>query len=625
MARIRQLSEHITNMIAAGEVVERPMGIVKECVENSIDAHASHIEVHIQDGGLSKITIIDDGDGMDFDDAAMAFERHATSKIKEEDDLWNIHSLGFRGEAIPSIASVSEVTLKTNNGTDSTMIQVFYGEKKTHQKFSTPKGTQIDIENLFAKTPARYKHLKTTQYEFSLISDVIQKFALGYPNISFVLTHNNIETFKTSGKGNLQEVLFQIFGRETAKGAIEINAKDDDYKITVYAIQPNINRATKYYMYIYMNQRMVRHPRLYKAIQDAYHAYMSSERYPIVVLNIEMDAQLLDVNVHPSKWEVRLSKEKQLENLIYSTIKDALKKYLQVPEVTQVKEKVKIEMPTLNIYQDEEKYKHDLRETIASYNASKESKDIYEVGRESYVHKHQSVVEEAKPVIQEKTVEVIVNEPKQEEKPIVGKVMEFKEEEIQPVNPSFPQLQVIGQFHGNYILAQGEKGLYIIDQHAAQEKYHYEVLRNNIFKPCEMQSLLIPEVIKVTPAILVQLDDINQMLAHMQIECECFGEDAVILREIPIWLKDTNITKFMQDIFDYYQKNQTIQAESLRKAALASLACHSSIRFNRNLTLEEMKQVVEDLKKCEQPFNCPHGRPTLICISDEQLVKEFNR
>ena len=622
MARIHQLSEHITNMIAAGEVVERPMGIVKECVENSIDAHASHIEVHIQDGGLSKITIIDDGDGMDFEDAAMAFERHATSKIKEEDDLWNIHSLGFRGEAIPSIASVSEVTLKTNNGTDSTMIQVFYGEKKTHQKFSTPKGTQIDIENLFAKTPARYKHLKTTQYEFSLISDVIQKFALGYPNISFILTHNNIETFKTSGKGNLQEVLFQIFGRETAKGAIEIHAKDDDYKITGYAIQPNINRATKYYMYLYMNQRMIRHPRLYKAIQDAYHAYMASERYPICVLNIEMDAQLLDVNVHPSKWEVRLSKEKQLENLIYSTIKEALKKYLQVPEVT-VKEKVKIEMPTLNIYQqDEEKYKQDLRETIASYNTNNQNKTIIDIGTQSYVHKHQVVEEE---IIPNKFKEEMIETPKQEEKPVISKVMEFKEDEIQPVNPSFPQLQVIGQFHGNYILAQGEKGLYIIDQHAAQEKYHYEVLRKNIFKPCEMQSLLIPEVIQVTPAILVQLDDINQMLAHMQIECECFGEDAIILREIPIWLKDTNITKFMQDIFDYYQKNQTIQAESLRKAALASLACHSSIRFNRNLNLEEMKQVIEDLKKCEQPFNCPHGRPTMICMSDEQLVKEFNR
>lgn len=616
MARIRQLSEHITNMIAAGEVVERPMGIVKECVENSIDAHASHIEVHIMDGGLSKITIIDDGDGMDFDDAAMAFERHATSKIKEENDLWNIHSLGFRGEAIPSIASVSEVTLKTNNGTDSTMIQVFYGEKITHQTFSTPKGTQIDIENLFAKTPARYKHLKTTQYEFSLISDVIQKFALGYPNISFLLTHNHVETFKTSGKGNLQEVLFQIFGRETAKGAIEIQVKDDDYEINGYAIQPNINRASKYYMYIYMNQRMVRHPRLYKAIQDAYHSYMASERYPIVVLNIQMDAQLLDVNVHPSKWEVRLSKEKQLENLIYSSIKNALKNHLQVPEVTQVKEKIKIETQTLDIYKEEEKYKQELRETIAAYNAKNENKMPIEMNHKSYTPIHENTskyFEEPKPIIEEKREE------------IYEKTMDFNEQEIEPVNPSFPQLQVIGQFHGNYILAQGEKGLYIVDQHAAQEKYHYEVLRRNIFKKCDMQTLLIPEIIKVSPAILVQLDDINKMLAHMQIECECFGEDAVIIRDIPIWLKDTNITKFMQDIFDYYQKNQTIQAETLRKAALASLACHSSIRFNRKLNMEEMKQVIEDLKKCEQPFNCPHGRPTMICISDEQLIKEFNR
>lgn len=611
MAKIRQLSEHITNMIAAGEVVERPMGIVKECVENSIDAHATHIEVHITDGGLSKITIIDDGDGMDFEDAKMAFERHATSKIKEENDLWNIHSLGFRGEAIPSIASVSEVTLKTNNGIDSTIIQVFYGETIKHQTFSTPKGTQIDIENLFAKTPARYKHLKTTQYEFSLINDIIQKFALGYPNISFLLTHNNLDVFKTSGRGNLQEILFQMFGREVAKGAIEIYAKDDDYKITGYAIQPNMNRATKYYMYIYMNQRMVRQNRLYKAIQDAYHAYMPSDRYPILVLNIEMDPQLLDVNVHPSKWEVRLSKEKQLENLIYITIKEALKKHLQVPEVNTIKEKVKVETQTLELYQEKELYKQDVKEAIETYHANHQNNQL------EIEQKDEEIQIEKQPIeIKEEIQESIQTEKKE---------MNFKEDKIQPLNPSFPQLQVIGQFHGNYILAQGDKGLYIIDQHAAQEKYHYEILRRNIFKQCEMQDLLIPEVIKVSPAILVQLDDINEMLSHMQIECECFGEDACIIRSIPIWLKDTNITDFMQDIFDFYQNNQTIDAESLRKAALASLACHTSIRFNRKLNLEEMKQVIEDLEKCEQPFNCPHGRPTMICITDEQLLKEFIR
>lgn len=604
MAKIRQLSKHITNMIAAGEVVERPMGIVKECVENSIDAHATHIEVHILDGGLSKITIIDDGDGMDREDAAMAFERHATSKIKEESDLWNIHSLGFRGEAIPSIASVSEVTMKTNNGSESTMIQVFYGERVAYQKYATPKGTQIDIENLFAKTPARYKHLKTTQYEFSLISDVIQKFALGYPNISFLLTHNHIETFKTGGKGNLQEVIFQIFGREAAKGAIPLYGKDDDYTIEGYAIQPNINRATKYYMYVYINQRMVRHPRIYKAIQDAYHAYMPQDRYPIVVLNVTMDAQLLDVNVHPSKWEVRLSKEKQLENLVYTTIQNALKNKLQIPEMQPVREKIKVEMPTFDIYSNETKLHQEVHESFTEYRKTEED-----------TLKDEKNIDDPKTDVMEE-----IPEPQKEEKN-----MDFTEEVKPAVNPSFPILSVIGQFHGNYILAQGDKGLYIIDQHAAQEKYHYEVLRNNIFKPCDMQTLLIPEIIKVSPAILVQLEDINKMLAHMQLKCECFGEDAVILREVPIWLKDTDITKFMLDIFDYYQKNQQIQAESLRKAALASLACHSSIRFNRKLNMDEMKQVVEDLRKCEQPFTCPHGRPTLICITDEQLIKEFSR
>lgn len=608
MSKIRQLNEHITNMIAAGEVVERPMGIVKECVENSIDAHATHIEVHIEDGGLSNITIIDDGDGMDYNDAAMAFERHATSKIQEESDLWNIHSLGFRGEAIPSIASVSEVTIKTNNGNESTMIQVHYGKRVAYQKYSTPKGTQIEIENIFAKTPARYKHLKTTQYEFSLISDVIQKFALGYPNISFMLTHNHVETFKTNGKGNLQEVIMQIFGRECAKGAIIIDSKDDDYDINGYAIQPNITRATKYYMYIYMNQRMIRHPRLYKAITDAYHAYMPSDRYPIVVLNIGMDAQLLDVNVHPSKWEVRLSKEKQLENLIYTTIKNSLKEHLQIPEIQPVKEKVKLEMPTLDMYAKEVKVHQEIHESFEPYMEKKESP------KEEVMEKEEFVVKE-KPILKENTVQ---ETPKTKE-------MNFEEQEMVAINPSFPELSVIGQFHGNYILAQGEKGLYIIDQHAAQEKYHYEMLKKNIFKSCDMQSLLIPEVLQVTPSVIVQLEDINEMISHMQLHCECFGENALIIREIPIWLKDTDLVKFMQDIFDYYLKNQQIDAEGLRKAALASLACHSSIRFNRKLNFDEMKQVIEDLKKCEQPFSCPHGRPTLICITDAQLEKDFYR
>lgn len=460
MSKIQRLNEHITNMIAAGEVVERPMGIVKECVENAIDAHASTIEVHIEEGGLSKITIIDDGDGMDFHDAEMAFERHATSKIKKEHDLWNIHSLGFRGEAIPSIASVAQVDLKTNNGEQSTLVQVHYGKKLKHEPIATPKGTQIDISNLFQKTPARFKHLKTTQYEFSLISDVIQKFALGYPNIAFRLVHNQVETFKTTGRGNLQEVLLQIYGRDIAKAAIAIDCKDDDYHVTGYIIQPHFNRATKYYMYVYMNHRMIRHQRLYKAIKDAYNSYMPHDRYPIAVLNVEMDAQLIDVNVHPSKWEVRLQKEKQLENLVYSGIQEVLRKQMQIPEVQPKVEKVVIETPTFD-FSEAPKLHQEINESFEEYRVQTPPRKETEKIQELLI----------------KEITEIKKEPKIEKKEMI-----FDEETTVAINPSFPTLRVIGQFHSSYILAEGEKGLYIIDQHAAQEKYHFEQLSKNIFK-----------------------------------------------------------------------------------------------------------------------------------------------
>lgn len=622
MAHIHRLNEHLTNMIAAGEVVERPMGIVKECVENSIDAHAKRIEVHIQEGGLSLIRIIDDGDGMDFDDALMAFERHATSKIKKDIDLWNIHTLGFRGEAIPSIASVSEVDLYTNDGKDTTQVSVHYGQMLVHKKQATPQGTQIDIRNLFQKTPARFKHLKTMQYEFSLIADVIQKFALAYPSISFELTHNEVTSFKTNGNGNLLEVIMQIYGRDIAKAAIPIQRQDDDYTLNGYAILPQYNRANKYHMLIYMNQRMIRSHKINKAIQDAYSAYLPSDRYPIVILNVTMDAQLIDVNVHPSKWEVRLSKEKQLENFVYASIFDALKNHFQVPEVKPVKEKVIVEAPTLDLSQSlpkqvvqvhQEIQESFLKENMAKYELSQESIQEIPVVEEQ---KEYEIPRQNKPI---ELSDSSISEKKQEEKEIQ---VEIKKE---PVNPSFPELNVIGQFHNCYIIAQGEKGLYIIDQHAAQEKYHYEQLKKNLFEPCHLQPLLIPEVFKVKPIIILQLKEVNSLLSNMHFQLELFGEDSVLLREIPAWLKKEQVRDFMRDIFDFYEKNQEINVEKLRKAALASMACHSSIRFNRSLTMEEMKQVIEDLRECEQPFHCPHGRPTLICISDAQLEKDFYR
>lgn len=310
MGKINVLSEHLSNMIAAGEVVERPSGIVKELVENSIDANARSITVHIVQGGIESITIIDDGEGMDAQDSTTAFERHATSKMKDENDLWNIHTMGFRGEALPSIASVSHVCLQTNNGKESTAVEISYGKFLGAHPQACPLGTSIEVRHLFQKTPARFKHLKSPQYEFSLISDVISKFALAYPEIRFTLTHDGRTVFQTKGSGSLREILLQMYDRNIAKSAIEINGKDLDYEINGLAVQPKYNRATKYFIFLFINRRMIRNYHLQKAVLDAYHPYLPKDRFPIIVLNIAMDAQLVDVNVHPSKWEIRLSKER---------------------------------------------------------------------------------------------------------------------------------------------------------------------------------------------------------------------------------------------------------------------------------------------------------------------------
>ncbi len=629
MAKIRCLDEHLTNMIAAGEVVERPSGIVKELVENSIDANAKHIEIRIVQGGIESICIIDDGEGMDKEDACTAFERHATSKLKDIDDLWNIQTMGFRGEAIPSIASVASVNIKTNNGEESTEIEVNYGQRAFVRQCACVKGTTITVRNLFQKTPARFKHLKTPPYEFSLISDVVQKFAFSHPEIAFSLYNDGRAIMKTKGNGNLREILMQVYDRESAKTAIELDNQDFDYHIGGYIMQPNVNRATKYYMLFFINGRMVRNHKLQKSIIDAFSPYLPKDRYPIAIIHITMDAQLVDVNVHPSKWEIRLSKEKQLENLLYDTIKEALRKQFEVAKVV-VKEDIKIEKPVLDLYLSNED-----KQVFTSINNSfndheidkkvrvEEIESTYEVKKLEEVKEVEEIKEEVKEV---ETITIEENKdiiPKQE-------VVETKQEEVEVniirINPSLPQLEVIGQFRNNYILAQGEKGLYIIDQHAAQERYHYEVIQKEILAGHNnTQPLLIPITIDLNLRSLDKIDELNEQFKAIGITLELFGDNSVLVRELPVWMKDVNEKAFIQDMIDYFERDNHISIEKLRKKAIATMACHSSIRFHHALTMDEMKQVIVDLGKCEQPFHCPHGRPTLMCISDDDLFHQFER
>ena len=670
MGRIHQLDEHLRNMIAAGEVVERPAGVVKELVENAVDAKATRIEVQITQGGIDSIVIIDDGIGMDAEDAKLAFERHATSKLKEEADLWNIHTMGFRGEALPSIAAVSQVTLKTNNGTEATEVMINFGEKQAARATAAPQGTMIEVRNLFQKTPARFKHLKSPQYEFSLILDMIQKFALAHPEIAFYLSHDGKTAFQSKGNDRLQEVMMQIYGRDVAKGAIAIDASDYDYHISGFAAQPQHHRATKYYMTLFVNQRMIRSYHLQKAIIDAFHAYMPKDRYPIAVLNIEMDTQLVDVNVHPSKWEIRLSKEKQLEKLLYQAIDAALKSKLQIvqadlpkpkdkkPEITELeftyardpqltklhqevnegftnpkalppldfaeisakmKEPITQKMPKAPVVEMKKQTEAEVEDqpiTYPQYSRSNMKKVEYSEKREA-ISLDENVISQSESKVSDQETEVKTAQAPKET---------MKQEGAKPQNECLPSMQVIGQFHQSYILAQGEAGLYIIDQHAAQERYHFEVIKQQILSGNnDTQPMLIPISLEVDSRVKVRLNELNKAMSALGIQLEEFGNNALILRDLPTWMQQLNEEEFLQDLIDQWLKNEDIDESKLRHLAIATMACHSSIRFHRSLTHAEMQQVIDDLGKCEQPFHCPHGRPTFICITDEQLTKQFLR
>ena len=497
MAKIHVLSEHLTNMIAAGEVVERPAGIVKECVENSIDAGSTVIEVEVYQGGIERIVITDDGCGMDHEDAHLAFMRHATSKMHSEEELFNIQTMGFRGEALPSIASVAQVELQTSDGNEGTLLRYNYGSLDVDEKCNCPRGTKLDVSGLFVKTPARFKHLKSTSYEFSVIADLMNKMASSHPNIRFTLSHDGRVVFQTSGNGNIQEILYQMYGKEVAQNAIPFEGSNDDFHIHGYAIQPKINRATKYFMFLTLNTRLIRSVAIQKAILDAYSDYMPPNRFPIVVLQMDSDTQLVDVNVHPNKWEVRLSKQGEMLDLIKTTIQDALNASLKTVSVS------KPEKRSVVFEQPEIQYSYPVKQ-------QKENKVI-----EQSFKNYKPIREiDTKPITVEKRVyeDKTVSEIKIQEEPISYPIP--KEDKNDKGPEFFLHLQVLAQLHDSYILCSNEDGLVIVDQHAAQERYHYEQLNEKLLGQCtNKQPLMVPIQLDVSSNVLAQYMTINEKTA----------------------------------------------------------------------------------------------------------------
>lgn len=578
MSKIRVMDEILANKIAAGEVVERCASVVKELVENSIDANSQEIKIELKEAGTSLIKVTDDGTGMDKEDAVVAFSRHATSKIMDESDLYNINTLGFRGEALASIASVSNVLLKTSTGEVGTLVNIKGGKLIKVENTDARKGTVIEVSELFYNTPARLKHMKSLYTELASITDYVNKIALSHPEIRFTLINNNNVILKTDGSGNLLKTISAIYGVDIARKMLEINGEDDDYSINGFISLPEINRAGRNHMVTLVNGRVVRNQELNKIINDSYHSYKPDNRYPIVVISIELDPSLVDVNIHPTKMDIKFSKLEELLELVKKTITSKLNRQTLIPEASIT------DFPIVE----------EVQEPILKENTIIENKPKYE----------------------EITLDFNV-----QEEPVIYEKKEEKEEE------RLPLLYPVGLVHGTYIVCQNEIGMYLIDQHAAKERINYEMFKEKITNPTkENIPMLLPLTIELSNNEYIVLKENFAFLENMGFEISEFGINSVIIKAHPTWLtkdfEDLQIRKILELVSS---KEKDFDLAKFNDHLAATLACKASIKANTNLSINEMEALISDLRKCHNPFNCPHGRPTIITFTKYDLEKLFKR
>ncbi|QWI39176.1 DNA mismatch repair endonuclease MutL [Bacillus mycoides] len=645
MGKIRKLDDQLSNLIAAGEVVERPASVVKELVENSIDANSTSIEIHLEEAGLSKIRIIDNGDGIAEEDCIVAFERHATSKIKDENDLFRIRTLGFRGEALPSIASVSELELITSTGdAPGTHLSIKGGDIIKQEKTASRKGTDITVQNLFFNTPARLKYMKTIHTELGNITDIVYRIAMSHPEVSLKLFHNEKKLLHTSGNGDVRQVLASIYSIQVAKKLIPIEAESLDFTIKGYVTLPEVTRASRNYMSTIVNGRYVRNFVLMKAIQQGYHTLLPIGRYPIGFLSIEMDPMLVDVNVHPAKLEVRFSKEQELLKLIEETLQAAFKKIQLIPDAgVTTKKKEKDES-----VQEQFKFEHTkLRESSMpnivlptgmdekqeETTTVKQPAQLWQPPKQewqppqSLVREEQSWQPSSKPVI-EQTVreekEWTSNDDDFELEELEEEVGEI--EEIEMNGNDLPPLYPIGQMHGTYIFAQNDNGLYMIDQHAAQERINYEYFRDKVGRVAqEVQELLVPYRIDLSLTEFLRVEEQLEELKKVGLFLEQFGHQSFIVRSHPTWFPKGQETEIIDEMMEQVVKLKKVDIKKLREEAAIMMSCKASIKANQYLTNDQIFALLEELRTTTNPYTCPHGRPILVHHSTYELEKMFKR
>ena len=584
MSKIQVMNEDLANKIAAGEVVERCLNVVKELVENSIDAKSSKIRVSLKDSGILEITVADDGVGMDEEDAALAFSRHATSKLKSLNDLFHIASLGFRGEALPSIASVSKVELRTSTNDVGTYLYLEGGVLIKKERYPLEKGTTITVKNLFYNTPVRLKYLKSLSTELSLIIDYMNKMALSYPNIKFILENNDKELLNTTGDGNLLKVIYAVYGIDVAKKMIEIDGENDDYVISGYVSYPEVAKASRNVMTTLVNGRVIKNQALNRAILDTYHTYIPKDKYPVIVINIAVDPILVDINIHPQKMDIKFSKLDELLSLVTSLIEKKLKEILLIPHAS-----------VRNI------------------------ETIYEVEDSLPLEKPKSIFDDDNDIKIEKEVEEVT--------------FDFQADSEQPIKDEIPheeyrikKMHPLGIIHKTFIVAENEEGMYLIDQHAIAERINYEKFMKELSKENkDTTDLLVPIKLEYPKDEFLKIKEYLDVLKSIGVYLEEFGDHTFLVRRHPTFIYKGREKDSIEKIISILLEKGTFSKEKFIEKTATTLACRLSIKANDYISLEEADYLLETIRTCENPFTCPHGRPTIITYSNYELEKMFKR
>ena len=589
MGKIIQLNDALSNLIAAGEVVENMASVVKELIENSIDANSKNIKVDLLECGLNEIKVTDDGSGMSKEDMIMSVRRHATSKIKTSNDLYHISSLGFRGEALPSIASVSHLEMISSEGFIGHRIFLLKGEVKENGEFAPRKGTSIAVRYLFYNTPARLKHLKATNTELSYIVGYINKIALSHPEIAFTLTNDKKTIFKSTGSNNHLKVLSNIYSIEIIKNMVPFEGKNQYFQVSGFLTKPIFNRSNRNHITIIVNDRMIKNNKIIHSVSEAYKTYLPIGKYPIVFINIKMDPLLIDVNVHPQKLEVKFTEERMLLSLIKNTIETKLKSLDLIPEIKETK-KDNIKYESLNL------------ESMVDGKPS--------LVKEDFLNYIDNLVEQKKE--KESTIKLDkVDSTKIEEPKIIKKI---------------PRLEYIGQYLGTYLIAQNETGLYIIDQHAAAERVRYE----NYYKrmanvSIETYDLIIPITLDLSNQEVIELMDKLDLFKPLGIGLVINDINTIDIVRVPTWFIEGYERIYTEEIVKFILEGKNIEIMDVKDSLAKSLSCKHSIRANKFINKNEIDKLFHDLEHCTNPYTCPHGRPTIIKFTQEEIEKLFLR